>query len=111
VFCIRTMRSVTAAVLLALTTFSALQPTAAAAASLSLSLLSHQLPQSGDGKLKVSVVDTATGEAVPAEAVVTLEAMRTPRTSQMVDELMARTTDGTWTAELFQIQKQLGTYR
>lgn len=109
-FCVRTMRSVTAAVLLALTTFSASQP-AAAAASLSLSLLSHQLPQSGDGKLKVSVVDTATGEAVLAEAVVTLEAIRTPRTVQMVDKLMTRTTDGIWAAELFQNQKQIGTYR
>lgn len=75
-----------------------------------MKLLSQRLPQSGSGWLKVSVVDAATGDMVPEEAVVMLESIRTATDLRSIEARMFRYDDGTWGTELFKLQKQLGTY-
>lgn len=104
-----TMRRAAAVLLVA---FSAvLQSTAAAAAEqLSLKLLSQQLPQSGNGWLKISVEDAATGQPVAEDAVVELDSIKTATDVRSVEARMSRYEDGTWGVELFTHQKQLGTY-
>lgn len=82
----------------------------ATAAELSLKLLSQQLPQSGNGRLKISVEDTATGKPVSEDAVVELESIKAATDNRSVEARMSRDDDGPWRVELFKYQKQLGTY-
>lgn len=82
----------------------------AAAAELSLKLVSQQLPRSGNGWIRISVADAATGKAVPEDAVVELDSIKTATDIRSIEARMLRDDDGTWGVELFMHQKQLGTY-
>ena len=82
--------------------------TSATAAQLALKVLSTQLPQSGNGWLRVAVTETATGETAPRDSVVVLDSVNDVKTAHV---RLWRNEDGTFGAEFFQLQKQLGTYR
>lgn len=81
-----------------------------AASELSLTLLSQQLPQGGNGQVKIAVVDAGTGKPVPSEAIVSLKSLGSVTDVRSIEEPMTRLDDGTWAVELFKQQKQLGTY-